>query len=201
LAFGVAAAATSSSTVASRALRFLPFQRSLWGRDLIRCDSSHGEHTALYAVAQGTSLAKASRAVANHPKIRPWQSSAAQRSDRVSPLFLFAHFLSFLFQPRLPPCYHHSTGKVHGSLARAGKVRGQTPKVAKQDKKKLPKVRKKKKKKKKKRKKWAKKRENNNRRRQTERRHSPPLLPLVRDSKKHTPGPRDEAHQVQPPLR
>ena len=29
-------------------------------------------------------------------------------------------------------------GKVHGSLARAGKVRGQTPKVAKQDKKKLP---------------------------------------------------------------
>ena len=32
------------------------------------------------------------------------------------------------------------TGKVHGSLARAGKVRGQTPKVAKQDKKKLSKV-------------------------------------------------------------
>ncbi|CAN1328230.1 40S ribosomal protein S30, partial [Linum perenne] len=29
-------------------------------------------------------------------------------------------------------------GKVHGSLARAGKVRGQTPKVAKQDKKKRP---------------------------------------------------------------
>jgi large subunit ribosomal protein L40e len=29
-------------------------------------------------------------------------------------------------------------GKVHGSLARAGKVKGQTPKVAKQDKKKLP---------------------------------------------------------------
>ncbi|KAL8254521.1 hypothetical protein R6Q59_032742 [Mikania micrantha] len=28
--------------------------------------------------------------------------------------------------------------KVHGSLARAGKVRGQTPKVAKQDKKKQP---------------------------------------------------------------
>lgn len=33
------------------------------------------------------------------------------------------------------------TGKVHGSLARAGKVRGQTPKVDKQDKKKLPKGR------------------------------------------------------------
>ncbi|VDN96834.1 unnamed protein product [Rodentolepis nana] len=29
-------------------------------------------------------------------------------------------------------------GKVHGSLARAGKVRGQTPKVEKQDKKKKP---------------------------------------------------------------
>ncbi|VDD76549.1 unnamed protein product [Mesocestoides corti] len=29
-------------------------------------------------------------------------------------------------------------GKVHGSLARAGKVRGQTPKVEKQDKKKQP---------------------------------------------------------------
>ncbi|GFP86867.1 40S ribosomal protein s30 [Phtheirospermum japonicum] len=32
----------------------------------------------------------------------------------------------------------HQSGKVHGSLARAGKVRGQTPKVAKQDKKKKP---------------------------------------------------------------
>jgi len=32
-------------------------------------------------------------------------------------------------------------GKVHGSLARAGKVRGQAPKVAKQDKKKKPKGR------------------------------------------------------------
>eukprot|EP00344_Euplotes_crassus_P011660 CAMPEP_0197010098 /NCGR_PEP_ID=MMETSP1380-20130617/52742_1 /TAXON_ID=5936 /ORGANISM="Euplotes crassus, Strain CT5" /LENGTH=78 /DNA_ID=CAMNT_0042431777 /DNA_START=31 /DNA_END=267 /DNA_ORIENTATION=+ len=29
-------------------------------------------------------------------------------------------------------------GKVHGSLARAGKVRGQTPKVEKQEKKKTP---------------------------------------------------------------
>ena len=33
------------------------------------------------------------------------------------------------------------SGKVHGSLARAGKVRGQTPKVAKQEKKKNPKGR------------------------------------------------------------
>lgn len=32
-------------------------------------------------------------------------------------------------------------GKVHGSLARAGKVRGQTPKVAKQEKPKKPKGR------------------------------------------------------------
>eukprot|EP00871_Galdieria_phlegrea_P003567 jgi/Galph1/4210/GphlegSOOS_G2818.1 len=32
-------------------------------------------------------------------------------------------------------------GKVHGSLARAGKVRGQTPKVPKQEKKKRPKGR------------------------------------------------------------
>ncbi|PXF49350.1 40S ribosomal protein S30 [Gracilariopsis chorda] len=30
------------------------------------------------------------------------------------------------------------SGKVHGSLARAGKVRGQTPKVAKQEKPKKP---------------------------------------------------------------
>ena len=37
-------------------------------------------------------------------------------------------------------CFIHA-GKVHGSLARAGKVRGQAPKVAKQDKKKLPKGR------------------------------------------------------------
>ena len=34
-----------------------------------------------------------------------------------------------------------AAGKVHGSLARAGKVRGQTPKVPKQDKKKTPKGR------------------------------------------------------------
>jgi len=35
-------------------------------------------------------------------------------------------------------CVGPVQGKVHGSLARAGKVRGQTPKVAKQDKKKRP---------------------------------------------------------------
>ena len=36
---------------------------------------------------------------------------------------------------------HDSAGKVHGSLARAGKVRGQTPKVAPQEKAKKPKGR------------------------------------------------------------
>jgi ribosomal protein S30 len=41
--------------------------------------------------------------------------------------------LFFFYSPPPPPA-----GKVHGSLARAGKVRGQTPKVAKQDKKKTP---------------------------------------------------------------
>lgn len=35
-------------------------------------------------------------------------------------------------------CCHCCAGKVHGSLARAGKVRGQTPKVPKQEKKKKP---------------------------------------------------------------
>lgn len=34
-----------------------------------------------------------------------------------------------------------AAGKVHGSLARAGKVRSQTPKVAKAEKKKVPKGR------------------------------------------------------------
>jgi small subunit ribosomal protein S30e len=40
------------------------------------------------------------------------------------------------------PCLSsRCAGKVHGSLARAGKVRGQCPKVPKQEKKKQPKVR------------------------------------------------------------
>ena len=43
----------------------------------------------------------------------------------------------FLLSAALCPC----AGKVHGSLARAGKVRGQTPKVPKQEKKKNPKGR------------------------------------------------------------
>ncbi|CAN6221961.1 unnamed protein product, partial [Urochloa humidicola] len=40
--------------------------------------------------------------------------------------------------PPLRSAASAAMGKVHGSLARAGKVRGQTPKVAKQDKKKKP---------------------------------------------------------------
>ena len=38
--------------------------------------------------------------------------------------------------PHALPLHSCSQGKVHGSLARAGKVRGQTPKVAKGEKKK-----------------------------------------------------------------
>lgn len=49
--------------------------------------------------------------------------------------------LSFLPSNRVLPHVESIAGKVHGSLARAGKVRGQTPKVAKQDKKKKPKGR------------------------------------------------------------
>ena len=40
--------------------------------------------------------------------------------------------------PSFHPPTTTTTGKVHGSLARAGKVRGQTPKVAKMDKPKKP---------------------------------------------------------------
>ena len=43
--------------------------------------------------------------------------------------------------PRAPSSPSLTMGKVHGSLARAGKVRGQTPKVAKQEKSKRPKGR------------------------------------------------------------
>ncbi|CAM6033152.1 unnamed protein product [Sphagnum compactum] len=44
---------------------------------------------------------------------------------------------TLVFVPVFLPSVN-SECKVHGSLARAGKVRGQTPKVAKQDKKKKP---------------------------------------------------------------
>ena len=43
---------------------------------------------------------------------------------------------SYLALTRRAPC-PNLAGKVHGSLARAGKVRGQTPKVAKGEKKKM----------------------------------------------------------------
>ncbi|KAI5664613.1 hypothetical protein M9H77_23936 [Catharanthus roseus] len=56
-------------------------------------------------------------------------SSPHQQSEARQP----AEDLSKLQSP-----WVSSYSKVHGSLARAGKVRGQTPKVAKQDKKKKP---------------------------------------------------------------
>ena len=102
---------------------------------------SHVEHETFDAVAQRTSLVEASRAGRSTP---PPESTFAKviGGSRAITLFFPSFFLSHffpLFQPL--PTFFHSTGKVHGSLARAGKVRGQTPKVAKQDKKKLPKVR------------------------------------------------------------
>ncbi|RWW18752.1 hypothetical protein BHE74_00024358 [Ensete ventricosum] len=57
--------------------------------------------------------------------------SSLQNPNRKSHGFLF--LLSSFHCP-----VNLFSGKVHGSLARAGKVRGQTPKVAKQDKKKKP---------------------------------------------------------------
>jgi small subunit ribosomal protein S30e len=48
-------------------------------------------------------------------------------------------FSNSVFVKKLNECdWIGNAGKVHGSLARAGKVRGQTPKVAAQDKKKKP---------------------------------------------------------------
>ncbi|TBU52504.1 ribosomal protein S30-domain-containing protein [Dichomitus squalens] len=46
-------------------------------------------------------------------------------------------------QRQRPPSHpqQENMGKVHGSLARAGKVKSQTPKVEKQEKKKVPKGR------------------------------------------------------------
>ena len=114
----------------------LPPHRSLLGRTLILCDLSRVEHEALYVSAQGTSPAEASRARGNTPN-RPLGIIGGSKRSRFFPLSLIIFFsLSFYFNLFHLP----STGKVHGSLARAGKVRGQTPKVAKQDKKKLPKV-------------------------------------------------------------
>jgi small subunit ribosomal protein S30e len=54
-------------------------------------------------------------------RIRQWKKSSKTHKKRLS--------------------LYHIMGKVHGSLARAGKVRGQTPKVAKQEKPKTPKGR------------------------------------------------------------
>ena len=109
-------------------------------RTLIRCDLSHVVHETFDAVAQRTSLAEASRAGRSTPPPESTFAKVIGGSRAITlffPSFFRSHFFP-LFQPL--PTFFHSTGKVHGSLARAGKVRGQTPKVAKQDKKKLPKV-------------------------------------------------------------
>lgn len=67
------------------------------------------------------------------------------RSFKVYLVFFFLFFSScvyrffHLYEFVCVLCwFNRFSGKVHGSLARAGKVRGQTPKVAKQDKKKKP---------------------------------------------------------------
>ena len=54
---------------------------------------------------------------------------------------MFHSRFCFVLLTFLLACESRPTGKVHGSLARAGKVRGQTPKVEKQEKKKVPKGR------------------------------------------------------------
>lgn len=51
---------------------------------------------------------------------------------------LLSHFRTISLAPSIHPHCHTLTifvpiGKVHGSLARAGKVRGQTPKVEKSE--------------------------------------------------------------------
>ena len=80
------------AAAASRALRLPPFQRSLLGRNLIRCDSSRVEHEALYVVAQGTSLAEASRAW----RITPNRPCNHRRLEAIA---FFSPFLSLIFFP------------------------------------------------------------------------------------------------------
>lgn len=56
----------------------------------------------------------------------------------------WGHSVEVFTQSRLLTVIHYfcltelNMGKVHGSLARAGKVKSQTPKVEKQEKKKVP---------------------------------------------------------------
>ncbi|PWA53799.1 Ribosomal protein S30 [Artemisia annua] len=58
--------------------------------------------------------------------------------SRLNPIYAQSHsIVSFIIHQKAF-FGKRTRGKVHGSLARAGKVRGQTPKVAKQDKKKQP---------------------------------------------------------------
>ena len=143
-AFDLRRQASSASlppaAAASRALRFPPFRRSLPG--------SHSDPLRFVArrtrnVRRRRAEDESRRGVTSWAKHPPPESTFAKviGGSRAITLFFPSFFRSHffpLFQPL--PTFFHSTGKVHGSLARAGKVRGQTPKVAKQDKKKLPKV-------------------------------------------------------------
>ena len=79
-----------------------------------------------------------SKAVVSHlPEVAPIQSSEQLWVSSLEPVLFDIYFVDvtyvFIFD-----LLCNVLGKVHGSLARAGKVRGQTPKVAKQDKKKKP---------------------------------------------------------------
>ena len=64
------------------------------------------------------------------------------REKKFSLFFVFVSFFLTFFSLASSSSFRFvPIGKVHGSLARAGKVRGQTPKVEKQEKKKVPKGR------------------------------------------------------------
>ncbi|KAG6545050.1 hypothetical protein Mapa_013744 [Marchantia paleacea] len=64
------------------------------------------------------------------------------RQKTISPKIPYIEFdYALVSTSALPVLRLEIMSKVHGSLARAGKVRGQTPKVQKQDKKKQPKGR------------------------------------------------------------
>ncbi|CAI5460555.1 unnamed protein product [Closterium sp. Yama58-4] len=72
------------------------------------------------------------------PRAIAFSTSARALSSALAPCTLRAA-VPFVARDVATP--HSTMSKVHGSLARAGKVRGQTPKVEKQDKKKQPKGR------------------------------------------------------------
>ncbi|KAF6153876.1 hypothetical protein GIB67_001109 [Kingdonia uniflora] len=68
-----------------------------------------------------------------------WHSIILSQNKTKPYLINIPHSLTLQSKARsISGSNNNTMGKVHGSLARAGKVRGQTPKVAKQDKKKKP---------------------------------------------------------------